>query len=70
MHPFLISYNLREMEQTLTEMVFPMVVLNPDRVHNFGGSLYLEQKFQVEILSGSLRFGWCGYSQYYTNYFG
>ena len=27
MHPFLISYNLREMEQTLTEMVFPMVVL-------------------------------------------
>ena len=32
---------------------FPDGRLNPDRVHNFGGSLYLEQKFQVEILSGS-----------------
>ena len=32
---------------------FPDGRLNPDRVHNIGGSLFLEQRFQVEILSGS-----------------
>ena len=32
---------------------FPDGRLNPDRVNNVGGSLFLEQRFQVEILSGS-----------------
>ena len=32
---------------------FPDGRVNPDRVHNVGGSLFLEQRFQVEILSGT-----------------
>ena len=32
---------------------FPDGRLNPSRIHNVSGSLYLEQKFDVEILSGS-----------------
>jgi len=32
---------------------FPDGRINPDRVHNIGGSLFIEQRFQVEILSGS-----------------
>ena len=32
---------------------FPDGRINPDRVHNVDGSLYIEQRFQVEILSGT-----------------
>ena len=32
---------------------FPDGRVNPDRVHNVAGSLYLEQRFQVEMVSGT-----------------
>ena len=49
--PSQILFNLKETERISNEDGFPDGRVNPDRVKNLNGSLYIEQKFDIEFLS-------------------